>query len=77
MSANLVGFAIGIDGMKYMMQQLFSSWQGVFLQFPTSDHINMFIGIRFLLAACVCLFAAVQLMFEYRYVAQSIPIYYG
>ena len=29
MSANLVGFAIGIDGMKYMMQQLFSSWQGV------------------------------------------------
>ena len=28
MSANLVGFAIGIEGMRYMVQQLFGSWQG-------------------------------------------------
>lgn len=28
LSANLVGFAVGIEGMKYMIQQLFGSWQG-------------------------------------------------
>lgn len=28
MTANLVGFAIGTDGMKYMWQQLLSSWSG-------------------------------------------------
>jgi hypothetical protein len=27
-SANLVGFVIGTEGMKYMIQQLFGSWHG-------------------------------------------------
>ncbi|CEL55893.1 Glycerol uptake protein 1 OS=Saccharomyces cerevisiae (strain ATCC 204508 / S288c) GN=GUP1 PE=1 SV=1 [Rhizoctonia solani AG-1 IB] len=50
MGANLVGFVIGLDGMRYFLSELIGSWQ----------------GIRFLFAACVCLFIAVQVMFEYR-----------
>lgn len=52
MTANLVGFVIGIDGMKYMIEQIFGSSE----------------GIQFLLVACACLFVGVQIMFEYRYV---------
>ncbi|KAH8094526.1 MBOAT, membrane-bound O-acyltransferase family-domain-containing protein [Cristinia sonorae] len=50
MTANLVGFVIGIDGVGYMISKLFSGWD----------------GIRFLGTACLCLFIAVQVMFEYR-----------
>ncbi|KAI1792160.1 MBOAT-domain-containing protein [Ganoderma leucocontextum] len=50
MTANLVGFVIGTDGMKYMIEQLMGSWQ----------------GIQFLLVACACIFVAIQVMFEYR-----------
>ncbi|KAI0373624.1 MBOAT-domain-containing protein [Pilatotrama ljubarskyi] len=50
MTANLIGFVIGTDGMKYMLHQVFDSWE----------------GIRFLLFACACLFVAAQIMFEYR-----------
>lgn len=50
MGANLVGFVIGLDGMRYFVSELLGSWQ----------------GLRFLLAAIVCLFIAVQVMFEYR-----------
>lgn len=50
MTANLIGFAIGADGMKYMWEQLLGSWDGV----------------RFMLTACFGLFVGVQLMFEYR-----------
>ena len=32
MSANLVGFAIGTDGMAYMWQQLLSSWHGAWVR---------------------------------------------
>ncbi|PIL32352.1 transporter [Ganoderma sinense ZZ0214-1] len=50
MTANLVGFVIGVDGMKYMIEQIFGSWE----------------GIQFLLVASACLFVGVQVMFEYR-----------
>lgn len=50
MTANLVGFAIGLDGISYMWSQLLGSWAGV----------------QFLLAACATLFVGVQAMFEYR-----------
>ncbi|KAI9453325.1 MBOAT, membrane-bound O-acyltransferase family-domain-containing protein [Lactarius psammicola] len=50
MCANLIGFVLGVDGARYFAHELISSWA----------------GIRFLLGACVCLFAGVQLMFEYR-----------
>lgn len=50
MTANLVGFVIGTDGMSFMLQQLISGWE----------------GIRFMAVACGCLFVAAQVMFEYR-----------
>ena len=50
MTGNLVGFAIGTDGMKYLIEQLLGSWEGV----------------RFMMGACATLFVGVQVMFEYR-----------
>lgn len=49
-SANMVGFVVGTDGMKHMIHEIVGSWA----------------GLRFLVSACVCIFVAVQLMFEYR-----------
>lgn len=50
MTANLVGYAIGIDGLKGLVQGIFGSTSGVAL----------------FTAACGCLFIGVQLMFEVR-----------
>ncbi|PWN39449.1 putative GUP1-Multimembrane-spanning protein essential for proton symport of glycerol [Ceraceosorus guamensis] len=50
MSANLVGFAIGLDGVQYLLNQLVGSWN----------------GLKFMLGACTALFCAVHVMFEYR-----------
>ncbi|KIJ52437.1 hypothetical protein M422DRAFT_58644 [Sphaerobolus stellatus SS14] len=50
MAANLIGFVLGVDGMKYMLQKIFGTWE----------------GIQFLFLACLCLFAGIQVMFEYR-----------
>lgn len=50
MTANLVGFAIGVDGVKYLFSQLLGSAS----------------GLGFLAFACGCLFVAIQVMFEYR-----------
>ncbi|KAH7884850.1 MBOAT, membrane-bound O-acyltransferase family-domain-containing protein [Phlebopus sp. FC_14] len=48
-SANLVGFVIGTEGVGYMINEMMGLR-----------------GLRFLIAACSCLFVGVQLMFEYR-----------
>lgn len=50
MSANLVGFVLGLEGMKHLLHQLVSTWNGLW----------------FLAFASGCLFVAVQVMFEYR-----------
>lgn len=50
MTANLIGFAIGTEGMGYMWGQMIGSWEGV----------------KFMLVASFCLFVGVQFMFEYR-----------
>jgi protein-cysteine N-palmitoyltransferase HHAT len=50
MAANLVGFAIGLDGLKGMVAAIVGSWS----------------GLAFLAAACVVLFVGVQIMFEVR-----------
>lgn len=49
-SANLVGFVIGTDGIMYMARQMTGTWQ----------------GFRFLLAASCIIFVGLQFMFEYR-----------
>ncbi|EIW57931.1 MBOAT-domain-containing protein [Trametes versicolor FP-101664 SS1] len=50
MAANLIGFVVGTDGLKYIIHQVFDTWE----------------GIRFLIFSCVCIFVAIQVMFEYR-----------
>ncbi|TFK34568.1 MBOAT, membrane-bound O-acyltransferase family-domain-containing protein [Crucibulum laeve] len=50
MIANLVGFVIGTDGIKFFVARLFGTVE----------------GLQFLVFACCCIFVAVQLMFEYR-----------
>ncbi|OAF99655.1 MBOAT-domain-containing protein [Paraphaeosphaeria sporulosa] len=50
MVANLVGFALGLDGLKDLVSGIFSTWS----------------GLGFLGVACVALFMGVQIMFEWR-----------
>lgn len=50
MVANLVGFALGLDGLKGLVDGIISSWGGRI----------------FLLGACGTLFVGVQIMFEVR-----------
>ncbi|ORY77588.1 MBOAT, membrane-bound O-acyltransferase family-domain-containing protein [Leucosporidium creatinivorum] len=50
LTANLIGFAIGTEGTRYMWRSMVGSWE----------------GIRFMVVASACLFVAVQVMFEYR-----------
>ena len=55
MTANLVGFVVGTDGVTFLASRLFGTWDGA----------------RFIFLAVTCLFIGVQLMFEYRYVISS------
>jgi len=55
MTANLVGFVVGTDGVAFLASQLFGTWDGA----------------RFMVIAATCLFIGVQLMFEYRCVIFS------
>lgn len=50
MAANLVGFAIGLDGLKVLISGILGSYAGVF----------------YFLGACTALFVAAQVMFEHR-----------
>ncbi|BGP19275.1 hypothetical protein JCM10213_008207 [Rhodosporidiobolus nylandii] len=50
MTANLVGFVLGLDGAREVWGRMVGGWEGRI----------------FLLTACACLFVAVQVMFEYR-----------
>lgn len=50
MTANLVGFVVGYDGIKYLWQQILASDT----------------GIHFMMTVCGVLFVGVQVMFEYR-----------
>ena len=68
MTANLVGFVIGVDGVKFLIAQLTDSWAGsLFLEIARlPSDLTSILGIQFLVAACACLFVGVQIMFEYR-----------
>lgn len=50
MIANLVGFSVGLDGVKEMLTKIFGTAN----------------GLSFLLSVSFCLFVAVQIMFEIR-----------
>ncbi|PON28391.1 hypothetical protein TGAM01_v202884 [Trichoderma gamsii] len=49
-SANLVGFAVGLDGLRSILSSILHDWSGVF----------------FILIASSCLFVGIQIMFEIR-----------
>ncbi len=50
MAANMVGFAVGLDGLKSMIGAIFSDWG----------------GISFLVTGCCALFVGINMMFEVR-----------
>jgi D-alanyl-lipoteichoic acid acyltransferase DltB (MBOAT superfamily) len=50
MTANLVGFVLGVDGVRHLLTELTTSYS----------------GWTFLVFACGCLYIAIQVMFEYR-----------
>ena len=50
MAANLVGFVVGTEGVRFFFSELFGTLEGV----------------RFMVLCFICLFIGVQLMFEYR-----------
>jgi D-alanyl-lipoteichoic acid acyltransferase DltB (MBOAT superfamily) len=50
MTANLVGFALGVDGLKDLVRGIVGTWS----------------GWMFLATACGALFTGVQFMFEWR-----------
>ncbi|KAK7036422.1 glycerol transporter [Paramarasmius palmivorus] len=50
MTANLVGFVIGTEGIQFFIDRLFGTME----------------GLKFLVGAVCCLFVGAQLMFEYR-----------
>lgn len=49
-SANLVGFAVGLDGLESILKRIVSDWSGAL----------------FIVTACGCLFVGIQVMFEIR-----------
>jgi hypothetical protein len=59
MTANLVGFVVGIDGLEFLASRLSGTWDGA----------------RFMVLATTCVFMGVQLMFEYRYVISLLRTY--
>ncbi|KAG6112060.1 hypothetical protein E4U13_004470 [Claviceps humidiphila] len=50
MAANLVGFAVGLDGLRSIVAGILDEWS----------------GLIFLVVACGCLFTGIQIMFEIR-----------
>ena len=68
MAANLVGFAVGVDGLKGLVQSLVGSYSGQLLTSALRRFEGLIcpIGLIFLLAACGALFTGVQVMFEIR-----------
>lgn len=67
MTANLVGFAVGVDGMKAIIHGIFQDYSGKLC----AVHIIWFytdvsIGLAFLLTACGACFVGIQVMFEVR-----------
>lgn len=76
MTANLVGFVIGTDGIKYLLSQLLSGLEGKLI-FVASLHWlhnnGPIAGVKFMMLACGCLFVGAQIMFEYRQVFRQPP----
>ena len=69
MSANLVGFAVGLDGLKGLVQGIVGSYSGTISSVEgcfRSVLLTLNSGLVFLGFACAALFTGVQFMFELR-----------
>ncbi|EGG12027.1 uncharacterized protein MELLADRAFT_101925 [Melampsora larici-populina 98AG31] len=73
MSANLVGFVIGLDGVEVMWSQPLGPWSGTILVQTKASHPKketngkvVFLGFLTLLTTFGALFCAVQMMMENR-----------
>jgi len=77
MAANLVGFAIGLDGLKGLVEGIVGSYAGECCTAFAKPSIDCAIvradvltfgtaGLAYISAACLALFMAAQLMFEHR-----------
>ena len=68
MAANLVGFAVGLDGLKGMVQGIVGSYMGLCFFLHSFWHFVLILlaGIIYLFTACATLFVGVQVMFEIR-----------
>jgi hypothetical protein len=64
-AANLIGFAIGTEGVKFMLDQILTSWRGALLVLSV-PRLSRLPGAAFLSLSFVFFFALVQVMFEYR-----------
>lgn len=69
MTANLVGFVVGVDGVRFFLSELMGTIQGKkgTCCIPVAL-ISRQLGVQFLVFVVVCLFVGVQVMFEYRQV---------
>lgn len=66
-SANLVGFALGLDGLEVIVKSILHDWSGTFLSGSVSPtHTDSLSGFLFLVTSCACLFVGIQIMFEIR-----------
>lgn len=69
MAANLVGFAVGLDGLESIVRAILHDWSGE-QSWPPPGSEEGFTdgsaGTLFLAMACSCLFVGVQVMFEIR-----------
>ena len=69
MIANLVGFCVGVDGMVDMLTHIFGTVDGKSAMIENAQGsvlILMIIGLMYLVTVTICLFIAVQIMFEIR-----------
>lgn len=69
-TANLVGFVVGLDGMKHFADELFGTLSGIKSLKLIFDGLTFAAGLQFMVFASVCIFIAVQVMFEYRFVCR-------
>ena len=67
MVANLVGFAIGLDGLKGLVHGIVGTYSGNLSHRDRQRSItDRMTGVAFFLTACAALFVGVQVMFEHR-----------
>lgn len=69
MAANLVGFVIGTDGLKFFLGELFGTIAGKFVHdWSYARLTSQYTGVKFAVGAVFCMFVGAQFMFEYRWV---------